>query len=226
MTRRAVFSDRELVELLGDKSDLLAIADAIASVGAPASRDGHDGDGTAPADTPDSQPIGGGAGRWLLRRPVLALVAAVFAVVVLAAPAFAVSPWMRELVGFGGSRNARHEFIVAKVTAVTVHLPAPRFAPPLATVTFTVGQEGEAPGAGIPSGSVLFVSFLGRDGDEGPLIKAFGTHGRYRVTLRTPDGGISDILVGGFLNSTKGTPAANGTFWIPVIDNYLPEQAE
>jgi hypothetical protein len=154
---------------------------------------------------------------------LFALIAAVFAVVVLAAPAVAVSPWMRELVGFGSPRNARQESIVARVTNVVIHRPAPRFAPPLATITLTVSQEGEAPGAGIPSGSVVIVSFLGNDGSQGPLVPASGTDGRYRVTLRTPASGIGDILVGGFLNSTKGTPAANGTFWVPVINSYRSE---
>jgi len=222
LTRRAVFTDPELVELLGDKSDLLAIADAIGAVGVPAFSGGSNGV-SASADAPHPRPGGSSGARWLLRRPVLALVAAVLAVVVLAGPALAVSPWMRELVGLGNPRNARHEFIVATVTNFTIHRPAPRFAPPLATVTFTVGQEGEAAGAGIPDGSVVFVSFLSKDGDEGPLIKAFGAHGRYRVTLRTPDSGVSEIMVGGFLNSTKGTPAANGTFWIPVINAPLAE---
>jgi len=222
LTRRAVFTDPELVELLGDKSDLLAIADAIGAVGAAGASGGSDGGG-ASADASQPRPGRGSGVRWLLRRPVLALVAAVLAVVVLAAPALAISPWMRELIGLNNPRNARHEFIVATVTNFTIHRPAPRFAPPLATVTFTVGQEGEAPGAGIPDGSVVFVSFLSKDGDEGPLIKAYGTDGRYRVTLRTPDSGVSQIMIGGFLNSTKGTPAANGTFWIPVINAPLAE---
>lgn len=151
------------------------------------------------------------------------LVAIVFSAALLAGSALAVSPKLRELVGFNGSGNPRHELIVAEVIAVNYHLPAPPFAPALATVTFTAGQAGEAPGAGIPDGSVLFVSLLGKTGSYGPLIKAFGGHGRFHVTLRTPAGGIREILVGGWLNTTKGSPAANGEFWIPVISPYADE---
>jgi hypothetical protein len=207
---KTVFADPELVELLGDKSDLLAIADAIAAVGV--------GPGVEASERP---PAGGVRSRWILRRPILALVAAAFAVVALAGPALAVSPQLRELVGLDRAPHAS-PLIVARITDVTIHYPAPKFAPPLATVTFTVGEDGKPPGTGIPDGSVIDVSFVGRYND-GPLIKAYGKHGHYRVTLRTPEGGITDILVGGFLNTTKGTPAANGTFWIPVINAYLSE---
>jgi hypothetical protein len=214
---KTVFADRELVELLGDKSDLLAIADAIAAVGVPGSK-GDDRGRELGAGGPERHPIGGS--RWILRRSLLALVAALVVIVVLAGPALAVSPRLRELVGLSSPSRVSH-FLVARVTAVTIHYPAPRFAPPLATVTFTAGEAGKAPGTGIPDYSALFVSFIGRDG-QGPLIKATGTHGHYRVTLRTPEGGIRDILVGGWLNSVT-TPAANGEFWIPVINAYLPE---
>jgi hypothetical protein len=218
VTNRTVFADRELVDLLSDKSDLLAIADAIASVGVPGSNEDVRG-GDSGVGGPDRRSVGGGS-RWILPRPVLALVAAVFVVVLLAGPALAVSPRLREFVGLSSPPKASH-FLVARVTAVTIHYPAPKFAPPLATVTFTAGEAGKAPGTGIPDYSALFVSFVGKD-DQGPLIKATGTHGHYRVTLRTPEGGIRDILVGGWLNSVK-TPAANGEFWIPVINAYLPE---
>jgi hypothetical protein len=218
VTDRPVFADRELVELLGDKSDLLAIADAIASVGAPGSN--GDGRGAQSGVVGSEHSSVGDGGRRILRRPVLALVASLFVVVVLAGPALAVSPRLRELVGLSSPPTGSH-FLVARVTAVAIHYPAPRFAPPLATVTFTAGEAGEAPGTGIPDYSALFVSLVGTD-EQGPLIKATGTHGHYRVTLRTPEGGIRDILVGGWLNSVK-TPAANGEFWIPVINAYLPE---
>ena len=210
MSGETVFADRELVELLSDKPDLLAIADAIASVGEPESDDVPD-DGSGAA---------GGRGRWILRRPVLALVASVAAFVLLAAPALAFSPKLRELVGLSGSRTPPYHLIVARLASVTIH-PAPRFAPPLATVTFTVGEVGKSPGTGIPDGSVIDVSFVGKESD-GPLVKATGKHGRYRVTLRTPEGGIRNILVGGFLNSTK-EPVANGDFWIPIVNVYTPE---
>ncbi|HST15714.1 MAG TPA: hypothetical protein VLJ44_12780 [Gaiellaceae bacterium] len=206
--KETVFGDHELVELLGDKSDLLAIADAIAAVG-------------VRVDALERPPAGGVRSRWILRRPVLALVAAIFAVVVLAAPALAVSPRLRELVGLSNAPATPH-LLVARITKLTIHYPPPKFAPPLATVRFTVGEDGKPPGAGVPDGSVIDVSFVGKY-DDGPLIKAYGRRGHYRVTLRTPEGGITDILVGGFLNTTKGTPAANGTFWIPVINAYLPE---
>jgi hypothetical protein len=217
---RRVFADRELVELLSDKSDLLAIADAIAAVGVSGSDD-VPGGGSTSLEASDGQPAAGGRGRWLLRRPVLALVAAVFAVVVLAAPALAVSPKLRELVGLSSSRTPSRQLIVARLTGLTIHR-APRYALPLATVTFTVGEAGTPPGTGIPSGSVFDVSFVGKDA-SGPLVKAFGAHGRYRVTLRTPEGGIRNVLIGGFLNTTKGSPAANGDFWIPIVNVYTPE---
>src|SRR4029079_2817154 len=59
---KTVFADPELVELLGDKSDLLAIADAIAAVGV--------GPGVEASERP---PAGGVRSRWILRRPILAL---------------------------------------------------------------------------------------------------------------------------------------------------------
>ena len=217
MSGGTVFADRELVELLGDKPDLLAIADAIAAADGSASRDPED---EAPEPS-DRRPSGGGRGGLVLRRPFVAFVVAVFTVVVLAAPALAVSPRLRELVGLSAA-PARSHVLVARVTRVEIETPAPRYAPPLATVSFTVGEAGKAPGTGVPDYSVMFVSFLGKR-EQGPLIKATGAHGRYRATLRTPVGGITDILVGGFLNTTRGSPAANGDFWIPVINAYLPE---
>lgn len=209
MSPRKVFMDGELVQLLRDRSDLLAIADAIASVGG----------GERSEDASDAPPADGQV-RRIVRRPVLASLAAVLAFVVLAAPALAFSPTLRELVGLGNS-NASSQLIVARLTSVTIH-PAPRFAPPLATVAFTVGEAGKPPGAGIPDGSVFDVQFVGRDA-SGPLVKAFGTRGRYRVTLRTPEGGIRNVLIGGFLNRIKGSPAANGDFWIPIVNVYIPE---
>ena len=154
-----------------------------------------------------------------MKRRVLALVAAVLAFVVLTAPALAVSQTLRELVGLSSSQSSSR-LIVARLISVNVH-PAPRFAPPLATVTFTVGEVGKPPGTGIPDGSVIDVQFVGGDA-SGPLVKAIGTHGRYRVTLRTPEGGIRNILIGGFLNSAK-TPVANGDFWIPIVNVYTPD---
>jgi hypothetical protein len=212
VSSRRVFADDELVELLGDQSDLLAIADAIASVGRrDRSEDVADGD-ASPAQVPD------GRVRWFKRRPVLALAAAVLAFVVLTAPALAVSQTLRELVGLSNSQGS--PLIVARLISVNVH-SAPPFAPPLATVTFTVGQVGKPPGAGIPDGSVIQVQFVGSDA-SGPLVKAYGAHGLYRVTLRTPEGGIRSILIGGFLNSVK-TPVANGDFWIPIVNVYTPD---
>ena len=217
MSRRTVFTDSELVRLLGGQSDLLAIADAIASVGE-RSEDVSDGESAA-VQASGRQPLPDGRVRRIVRRPVLALVAALLAFVVLAAPALAVSPKLRELVGLSSSR-ASYDLIVARLTSVTIH-PAPRFAPPLATVSFTIGRAGRPPGAGIPDGSVFDVQFVGRDA-SGPLVKAYGGRGRYRVTLRTPEGGIRNILIGGFLNSVK-TPVANGDFWIPIVNVYTPD---
>ena len=135
----AVFADSELVQLLGEQSDLLAIADAIASVGGGRSEDASDGESAA-VHASGRHPLPDGRVRWIVKRPVLALVATAFAFVVLAAPALALSPELRELVGLGSSQ-ASYQLIVARLTSVTVH-PAPRFAPPLATVNFTVGQAG------------------------------------------------------------------------------------
>lgn len=219
MSSRRIFADGELVELLGDQSDLLAIADAIASVGgSERSKDVADGEGDA-AHTPAREAVPDGRVRSLLKRPVLAFVAAALTFVVLTAPALAVSQTLRELVGLSSSQSSSR-LIVARLISVNVH-PAPRFAPPLATVTFTVGEVGKPPGTGIPDGSVIDVQFVGGDA-SGPLVKAFGTHGRYRVTLRTPEGGIRNILIGGFLNSVK-TPVANGDFWIPIVNVYTPD---
>lgn len=218
MSSRRIFADNELVDLLGDQSDLLAIADAIASVGGDeSSEDPADGEGSA-APASGREPMRR-AVRWLMRRPVLAFVAAVLAFVVLTAPALAVSQTLRELVRLSSSQGSS-QLIVARLISVNVH-PAPRFAPPLATITFTVGQVGRPPGTGIPDGSVIDVQFVGRDA-SGPLVKATGTHGRYGVTLRTPEGGIRSILIGGFLNSVK-TPVANGDFWIPIVNVYTPD---
>jgi len=217
MSSRRIFADNELVELLGDQSDLLAIADAIASVGGnESSEDTADGEG---AHTSGREPVPDGRVRWLVRRPVLAFVAAVLAFVVLTAPALAVSQTLRELVGLSSSQGSS-QLIVARLISVNVH-PAPRFAPPLATITFTVGRVDRPPGTGIPDGSVIDVQFVG-PAASGPLVKASGTHGRYRVTLRTPEGGIRSILIGGFLNSVK-TPVANGDFWIPIVNVYTPD---
>lgn len=219
MSPRRIFADNELVELLGEQSDLLAIADAIASVGGSGrSKDAPDGEGDA-AHTSGRETVPDGRVRWFMKRRVLAFVAAVLAFVVLTAPALAVSQTLRELVGLSSSRSSS-QLIVARLISVNVH-PAPRFAPPLATVTFTVGEVGKRPGTGIPDGSVIDVQFVGRDA-SGPLVKASGKHGRYRVTLRTPEGGIRNILIGGFLNSVK-TPVANGDFWIPIVNVYTPD---
>ena len=213
MSSRRIFADDELVELLGDQSDLLAIADAIASVG------GSERSENVAAGEGGAELVADGRVRWFMKRRVLACVAALLAFVVLTAPALAVSQTLRELVGLSSSQGASR-LIVARLISVNVH-PAPRFAPPLATVTFMVGEVGKPPGTGIPDGSVIDVQFVGRD-SSGPLVKASGSRGRYGVTLRTPDGGIRSILIGGFLNSVK-TPVANGDFWIPIVNVYTPD---
>jgi hypothetical protein len=219
LTPRRIFADDEIVELLGDQSDLLAIADAIASVaGRERSEEAAEGEDAA-AHASGRKPVSDRPVRRFVGRPVLAFVAAVGAFVVLTAPALAVSQTLRELVGLSRSQGSP-QLIVARLISVNVH-PAPRFAPPLATVTFTVGRVGRLPGTGIPEGSVMEVQFVGRDA-SGPLVKAYGRHGRYRVTLRSPEGGIRNILIGGFLNSVK-TPVANGDFWIPIVNVYAPD---
>jgi hypothetical protein len=220
LSPRRIFADDELVELLGDQSDLLAIADAIASVGrGERSEEAADGEDAAAYVSGGRKPVSDRPVRRFMGRPVLAFVAAVVAFVVLTAPALALSQTLRELVGLSHTQRSP-QLIVARLISVNVH-PAPRFAPPLATVTFTVGQVGRPPGTGIPDGSVIDVQFVGRDA-SGPLVKAYGRDGRYRATLRTPEGGIRNILIGGFLNSVK-TPVANGDFWIPIVNVYAPD---
>jgi hypothetical protein len=161
---------------------------------------------------------------WISRRPLLAPVAAVVAIIVLAAPALAFSPKVRELVGLKSPAYVPHQTLVAKVIRVRFHTPYPRYGPPLVTVTFTVGEAGKAPGTGVPRGSALFVAFVGKTGTQTQLVKAHGSQGRYQATGRAPVGGIENILVGGWINITpKQSPTASKGFWIPVINLYTPE---
>jgi hypothetical protein len=165
-----------------------------------------------------------GARRWIVGRPLIAPIAAVVAIIVLAAPALAFSPKIRELVGLKSAPYAPHQTIVAKLTGVRIRTPYPRYGPPLVTVTFTVGEAGKAPGTGVPRGSALFVALVGKSGSPGKLVKAQGSHGRYQATGRAPVGGIKNILIGGWINVTpQQSPTANKGFWIPVVNLYTPE---
>lgn len=142
--------------------------------------------------------------------------------VVAAVAALALSSSVRAFVGLQSSHH-RPE-LVARVTGAFVHRPVPRYGPPWVTITFTIGEQGKAPGTGIPWGSYFLVDLASRTGaPTSPLlIRAYGTRGHYRVTARLPQGGIGRIMVGGWLNVRKGTSAADGEFWIPVVIPTVP----
>ncbi len=110
------------------------------------------------------------------------------------------------------------------MTGAFVHKPAPRYAQPMVTITFTIGERGKPAGTGIPWGSYFLVDLASRTGaPTSPLlIRAYGARGHYRVTTRLPQGGIGRIMVGGWLNVRKGTSAADGDFWIPVVIPAVP----
>ncbi len=147
--------------------------------------------------------------RRFVRRPLIApLAATVLAtVVVVAAPALAFSPKVRDLVGLTGSSNPT---FVARVTGVAVH--GPNRPGTLVTVTFTVGEQGKAPGTGIPQGSAFLVLVT----RTSQLAPAYGKHGHYRATTRLGPGGLTGIQIGGFMPA-KGPKVLNEGFWIPTI---------
>lgn len=103
--------------------------------------------------------------------------------------------------------------LVATVQNAIAHKPYPR-AGALITVVFTVGEPGQPPGSGVPSGSVFDVQLTRRNGLPTHLMTATGENGQYRVTIRWSGGLIGRIRIGGFLNAVPST--AQGGFWLPV----------
>jgi hypothetical protein len=151
--------------------------------------------------------------------------AAMVGAAIVAAPSLAFRANVRELVGLrnppstSAAAGWHRPILVATVKSVIVHTPAPRYGPPLVTITFTIGEEGKAPGTGVTFGSYFLVNLIPRaPGAASPslLPRGYGTRGHYRVTARLPQGGLASIQIGGFINVRKGPSAANGTFWIPV----------
>jgi hypothetical protein len=90
---------------------------------------------------------------------------------------------------------------------------------PMATVRFTIGEAGKPPGTGVTFGSYFLVNLVSRtDAPSAPwLVRARGSHGHYVATAPLPRGGIGSIQIAGWINVRRGTSAANGTFWIPVV---------
>ncbi len=156
-----------------------------------------------------------GGRRRTIRRPLIApLAAALAVVVVVAAPALAFSPKVRELVGLQ-TKSARGPVFVATVTGVSFH--GPNRPGTLVTVTFTVGEQGKPPGTGVPQGS----SFLVLVTRTSQLAPAYGKFGHYRATTRLGPGGLSGIQIGGYMPS-KGPKVLNGGFWILTVTD-IPE---
>jgi hypothetical protein len=148
----------------------------------------------------------------VIRRSLLAPLAAVVATAVLVAgPALAFSPKVRELVGL--STDTRPPVFVARVTGVLLHEGDTRPGA-LVTIRFTVGEAGKPPGTGIPSGSTFVVLLTRRSGKFGA---AHGGNGRYQATIRLgPGRGIGGIQVGAFMPG-KGSRVINGGIWIPTV---------
>lgn len=117
----------------------------------------------------------------------------------------------RALIG-ARTNGARGPVFVAHVTSVTVH--GPDRPGTLVTVTFTVQEEGEPPGAGLPAASAFLVLLTRAN----QLAPAHGSHGYYRVTTRLGPGGVAGIQVGGFIPSS-GTRVQDGGFWLPTVND-------
>ena len=156
-----------------------------------------------------------GRRRRTIRQPLVAPLAAALAIlVVVAAPALAFSPRVRELVGLQ-TQSARGPVFIARVTGVSRH--GPNRPGTLVTVTFTVGEQGKPPGTGVPQGSTFLVLVT----RTSQLAPAYGKLGHYRATTRLGPGGLTGIQIGGYMPS-KGPKVLNGGFWIPTVTD-IPE---
>jgi hypothetical protein len=208
---RTAFADPELSELFAGEPELLAIADAITAT-APKRTEGTVVAVSRRRHLP----------RLLSRRGRLLVAAAVLVAAVVAAPALAFSTTVREFVGL--TKPSPPPFLVATITGVKVRRPRP---PALATVTvtFTVGENGRRPGAGVPFGSAFSVLLASKTDPQlnASLIAAKGSDGYYSVTTLLPAGGIGSIQIGGFGNFPTGPPAVDGEFWLPV-NAFRPPQ--
>lgn len=194
------FADPELSELFDREPELLAIADAITATSTNQA-------GGCPRGVSRRERL-----RRLVRRRTRLLVLAVVVLAVGAAPAFAFSAALRELIG----RKSPHPVLRATLTGAFIHKPRPRYGPPVVTVTFTIGEPGKPPGVGIPFGSYFLVALYGRKaGGASGLVRAYGRDGRYSATTHLPPGGVAGVQIGGWLNIV-GSPTAAGGFWIPV----------
>jgi hypothetical protein len=151
------------------------------------------------------------------------LAAALVGAALAAAPALALSPAVRHLVGLSKPPHAAplgwtRLRLVAKVTGLSFPKQKP-FGLPMVTVRFTIGEAGKPPGTGITFGSYFLVSVTSRTGAASNpyFVRADGSHGHYVATAPRPRGGIGSVEVAGWINVRKGPSAANGTFWIPVV---------
>jgi hypothetical protein len=147
--------------------------------------------------------------RLVQRRTGLLVASGVLAAYVAAAPALAFSTTVRELVGLKTSSSP--PVFVARVTGVSFN--GPNRPGTLVTVTFTVGEQGQPPGTGVPQGSTFAVLATRTH----QLSPAYGKHGHYRATIRLGSGGLTGIQVGGFMPQKEPGKVRNGGFWIQTI---------
>jgi hypothetical protein len=108
------------------------------------------------------------------------------------------------------ANDLRSPAFVARVTGAVLH--GPNRPGTVVTVTFTVEEQGEPPGTGVPAGSAFLVLLT----HTNQLTPAYGEHGRYRANARLGPGGITGIQIGGFMPSS-GPRVENGGFWLPTF---------
>jgi hypothetical protein len=157
-------------------------------------------------------------------RPIRPLLAAAFAGAAIAAtPALAFSTSVQHLIGLNKPKHPAplgwtRPKLIAKVTGLSFPKQKP-FGLPMVTVRFTIGEAGKQPGTGITFGSYFLMHIVSRTGTPSRwvFVRASVPRGHYVAKAPIPHGGIGSIEIGGFINVPKGTSAANGTFFVPIV---------